>query len=1588
MPSFLDFNSTKNFRDKILGRTLQQPNGPQTFSSTVYIEQNLSDLPNVNLGNVDTNRLNDLKSIQSINLFKPDTFFIEENIDTLPRRANLNLYPYFIAGNYNLYGIMNTNNYDTESELFKFAAYNIKNNTNGPVYSRIAQNVEKTTLGRVRILDALNGNSATALNIVTGREPLVETNYSITINPNNPSGVPVDFLSAVQGAENFPISIIPGDYLSNPQNPLNYNSQNPLQLGTLLNDATGVLASMVGIQGKPKISPRPSDIMIQYMGQGQKNRLFDLISYSRYSPNYSTLSEVNNVVQNGLQVKLPIQVPGNTYIGDDRYFDVKYSMSDFWDRTVRGNYYTSLMFDSGSAELFHKNKNLSEGGPIGGNLTWYSKRSKNPLGTNNNEYSSNASTFESTLSTKFVYRRDSILGNTQELLNSLPTDGATSRSHVANAIDQTSRIFQEGDLKISRGSAIKYTNKFGQETGVEYCRVWTKDRPYLHMDDTMKKTPIIRKYDGSVLGGKGRPWNMSIAPMSNGKKSFDNSSNIVDGYPYGGGFYAKKYMFSIENLAWKTSNRDGFRVSDLPYCERGPNGGRVMWFPPYDLKINETNNAKWEDNNFIGRPEPIYTYQNTSRSGTLSFKVVVDHPSILNLLTREVFGKMSDEEADNYINAFFAGCQDVDFYNLIQTYTILDPDDVTNIQKYLNAGKPKEIIQKYTYTSHTIPTNPKTEPVNVTNQPNDLNAQLYFMNDRPRIGNTSGTTSEFYGALENEYYGFKNTYISELNKSLQRLAIEDNANSQSDRKTIFTGNGDPLPSDTSGQTINLQINKITDGFNLLNKNFTDLTDKINEIKTGLSGNTIQEVNIVLLTSTSEVAEDNYNFYLGIRRAYSIINHIFEGISNGTPPKVKWFTDDEIKKYLKPQLIEIKDTLKTYTFDEFGYKNGNGGKITVAFQTRGENTSLNNAGGQDNLNCKQVIKTKYGLKNWAPVAFFCRQSNINIKITKSEKQPTKPEPGKSTIPTITIDPDGTPTTIYEPKPPIDIMKRIIMKTLTECFYFKQLEDSSPIVFNSLKEKLKYFHPAFHSTTPEGLNSRLTFLLQCLRPGDTIPIKGLSDNSDLNSRNTSFGPPPICVLRIGDFYHSKVVIRDVNISYDDNSPWDMNPEGIGYQPMIATVQIQLSFIGGQGLEKPVEKLQNALSSNFFGNTEIYDERSISTATTIDGKKADDFTKEFLEQLTKKPEYQLISDINTPGTQVYQGKTIGNYQKDKIDYTQFIKEIYTDVDNYVKLFQNSYKEILSKYGNIIAGTLFSSKYRPKNSLDVNNTPSSTINLNLIGLFNDNKDIFYYIKKIKSIIDIEIKNRNLSIDVFQLFDSSADELSTETEDSFKPIIKKLIDDKIDGIGDLKLIKDLDDFRNKIIEKIDLANFMVKFGKDCEISGTTYYEIAITGFSQTNFYSQYEQLIPYCNSVYTSMNSKFNTPYDFDTLDGISYSLKSDDIINLLKYLVKNDLQSIRESFKKVDISDISIEGNNFTLLDKISIRLQRVLPTSGMTVDYSDIKPTPNQKNDKQLIYDAGLPVEIDVLDPEGKKPIMNKIMVNKKTPPVGNKLNYYRP
>ena len=106
----LDFNTTKDFRDNLLKRTLNPVYGrspsPKTFTSTNYSVQSLSDSSNLLLPNVDGNRSNDLLTPQKSNIFKPNEYFIKDSFQDIPRRANLNLYPYFTQSDDNLIGIV------------------------------------------------------------------------------------------------------------------------------------------------------------------------------------------------------------------------------------------------------------------------------------------------------------------------------------------------------------------------------------------------------------------------------------------------------------------------------------------------------------------------------------------------------------------------------------------------------------------------------------------------------------------------------------------------------------------------------------------------------------------------------------------------------------------------------------------------------------------------------------------------------------------------------------------------------------------------------------------------------------------------------------------------------------------------------------------------------------------------------------------------------------------------------------------------------------------------------------------------------------------------------------------------------------------------------------------------------------------------------------------------------------------------------------------------------------------------------------------------------------------------------------------
>jgi len=364
MPSYTSFEYTKSLRDDLLRRTLDPVYGnyvsPKRFTRDNYQVQTQNDYSNIDLPPVDSNRSTELSKPKSLNTFKPTEYNIFENLSNLQRRANLQLYPYFTKTNDGLIGILTTKSYDNESELFKFAARHIKSEKTGPLLSRIEQNLYTSTVAKVRIADALQGNTTTLVNILKGKEPLIEGNNKITVAKSLP-GKAIDFAQTVAGLQ-LPFTEIPGDYLSNPRNPVNVRPTQTTLATKVWQDVTGVLGSIVGIDRRPLPSRKPSDLMIEYMGSASKNRLFDLLAYSKYAPNYTTLArsqqstkifDIPNAFAQGIKTLLGTEAPnGLAYIGDDRGNDVKNATTDlFSGRKIKSNYYQTILFDPELSKL-------------------------------------------------------------------------------------------------------------------------------------------------------------------------------------------------------------------------------------------------------------------------------------------------------------------------------------------------------------------------------------------------------------------------------------------------------------------------------------------------------------------------------------------------------------------------------------------------------------------------------------------------------------------------------------------------------------------------------------------------------------------------------------------------------------------------------------------------------------------------------------------------------------------------------------------------------------------------------------------------------------------------------------------------------------------------------------------------------------------------------------------------------------------------------------------------------------------------------------------------------------------------------------
>jgi len=100
-------------------------------------------------------------------------------------------------------------------------------------------------------------------------------------------------------------------------------------------------------------------------------------------------------------------------------------------------------------------------------------------------------------------------------------------------------------------------------------------------------------------------------------------------------------------------------------------------FPPYIMSMQNTENANWNSVNFLGRPEAVYTYNNSSRDASISFFVLTDYAQSVDV------GRDWDSEGMEKVAATFD-----------KHFTDSDKAQNTNIINQIEALKAEQNKQK------------------------------------------------------------------------------------------------------------------------------------------------------------------------------------------------------------------------------------------------------------------------------------------------------------------------------------------------------------------------------------------------------------------------------------------------------------------------------------------------------------------------------------------------------------------------------------------------------------------------------------------------------------------------------------------------------------------------------------------------------------------------------------------------------------------------------------------------------------------------------------------------------------------------------
>lgn len=823
-------------------------------------------------------------------------------------------------------------------------------------------------------------------------------------------------------------------------------------------------------------------------------------------------------------------------------------------------------------------------------------------------------------------------GEYNTIIGRFHTEQSLENGDFNDKIDITSTA--KSRYGMSRGRNLLKKNGLPQNVNGyfdPYCRVWTYHKQYSNLNSLIR--PFSREngsYDELTYNLK-ESYHINRDRLDEfGTKEFNGLVKIAPTNKYD----ITKCMFSLENLAWKNEKKLFNGHSD----QIGPLGGRIMWFPPYDIKFSESVNVGWNENNFIGRGEPIYTYTNTNRSGVLSFKLLIDHPSLINHYRGGIndYGNQDVDDVgsvEQTLLRFFAGCDvlegrkrkivknednnKLDLEPLLEpiisnnniskeiVFYVFFPNNYSGVDDSNGIIKPMEYLInglgsglkyengqiKTISTDFTEYTDKSNKPFGGYEMGKGNNGISYLseteVTDLIKNGAYDGSIklNDKITLLPQKHAQSNNSWYYRVDKDVVNEKLKYNKN-YFDYTSFGLNTYDGFEqlisyhTDAKKYKENGSLYSFADVFAALNSNSNSLlnekrglinVESVNEIK-----KIIEEYDIISIETkgfSSKEGHSDSNNRLNKNRANSVINWLIKSNNKFVKNKhkdlgtaigsninsdissleSKAFRCTKVVISLSKEEITSIDSQKTLTEGQINYFN----RLLVKYA--------------DDENAKLLLES--GIKI---------DSNVYDNLNKVQKEALISLIRKS-LEDVNFKIDDLSEVVSSN----NLNDNIDAGYGKEYEFFSELSYTDTLLHHRLKDKIKYFDPAFHSISPEGFNARLNFLHQCTRQGSTYSSSDFG-NLGKTTDNLSFGAPPVCVLRLGDFYNTKIIITNMNIEFSDPT-WDLNDEGIGVMPMMADISLSFNFLGGSDLASPISRLQNAVSFNYYANTVVYDDRA---------------------------------------------------------------------------------------------------------------------------------------------------------------------------------------------------------------------------------------------------------------------------------------------------------------------------------------------------------------------------------------------------------------